>query len=300
MEGGTLYNAINVNLPAYGAMTTNMDSGGTMAADPGAMYTAWVTVPSSWLCPSDGKNSDRGPGLRAQECSLTDPGGGSATGNCPTGSAPINPGTGLPAGVCPVSNYAGSFGDNYCGGTLMGGLPWETFPGTNLPPGAVRIGWPGYWGTNTNNDYPNTGNQGGGQLRGYFDYSTDQVASIDSSTDGTSNTIIVGEVLPYRANDSNFYGFNGATAGCTVPLGWNSNTVPPLAPNCPFNWQAPNTPLGCRFSASAKGFVSEHPGGANLLFADGSVHFLKNTISLITYAALGSRNGGEVISSGAY
>jgi hypothetical protein len=37
-----------------------------------------------------------------------------------------------------------------------------------------------------------------------------------------------------------------------------------------------------------------------MLFADGSVHFLKATISFVTYNALGSRAGGEVISSGSY
>jgi len=29
-------------------------------------------------------------------------------------------------------------------------------------------------------------------------------------------------------------------------------------------------------------------------------HFIKNSISRVTYAALGSRNGGEVVSSDAY
>jgi prepilin-type processing-associated H-X9-DG protein len=86
----------------------------------------------------------------------------------------------------------------------------------------------------------------------------------------------------------------------TVPLNWNSNTVPATDPSCAFMWQAASAPLGCRFSAAAKGFVSLHPGGTNFCFADGSVHFLKQTISLITYCALGSRNGGEVLSSGAY
>ncbi|MHB1559606.1 MAG: DUF1559 domain-containing protein [Isosphaeraceae bacterium] len=45
---------------------------------------------------------------------------------------------------------------------------------------------------------------------------------------------------------------------------------------------------------------SGHPGGANFLFADGSVHFLKSSIAINTYWALGTRLDGEVIASGAY
>ena len=48
------------------------------------------------------------------------------------------------------------------------------------------------------------------------------------------------------------------------------------------------------------GFKSHHPGGANFVFADGSVHFLKQSIAMTTYCALGSRNGGEVVSSDSY
>ena len=43
-----------------------------------------------------------------------------------------------------------------------------------------------------------------------------------------------------------------------------------------------------------------HPGGANFLFGDGSVKFLKSSISMVTYCALGSRAGGEVTSSDSY
>ena len=48
------------------------------------------------------------------------------------------------------------------------------------------------------------------------------------------------------------------------------------------------------------GFKSHHPGGCNFVFVDGSVHFLKQTINMFTYCALGSRNGGEVVSSDSY
>ncbi len=45
---------------------------------------------------------------------------------------------------------------------------------------------------------------------------------------------------------------------------------------------------------------SMHPGGANFLFADGSVHFLKSSISMRTYWALGTKGNGEVVSSDSY
>ena len=45
---------------------------------------------------------------------------------------------------------------------------------------------------------------------------------------------------------------------------------------------------------------SRHPGGVNSLLADGSVRFMKNSINLPTWVALGSMAGGEVISADAY
>jgi prepilin-type N-terminal cleavage/methylation domain-containing protein/prepilin-type processing-associated H-X9-DG protein len=48
------------------------------------------------------------------------------------------------------------------------------------------------------------------------------------------------------------------------------------------------------------GFRSLHPGGANFAMADGSVKFIKNSINVPTYRALGTRAGGEVISADQY
>jgi prepilin-type N-terminal cleavage/methylation domain-containing protein/prepilin-type processing-associated H-X9-DG protein len=45
---------------------------------------------------------------------------------------------------------------------------------------------------------------------------------------------------------------------------------------------------------------SFHPGGCNFAFADGSVHFIKDSINMLTYQSLGTRGGGEVISSDSY
>ena len=45
---------------------------------------------------------------------------------------------------------------------------------------------------------------------------------------------------------------------------------------------------------------SYHPGGVNALLGDGSVRFVKETISGRVWRALGSVAGGEVVSSDAY
>jgi prepilin-type N-terminal cleavage/methylation domain-containing protein/prepilin-type processing-associated H-X9-DG protein len=41
---------------------------------------------------------------------------------------------------------------------------------------------------------------------------------------------------------------------------------------------------------------SLHPGGANVLFSDGHVRFIRDSITIAVWRGLGSRNGGEVIS----
>jgi prepilin-type processing-associated H-X9-DG protein len=45
---------------------------------------------------------------------------------------------------------------------------------------------------------------------------------------------------------------------------------------------------------------SSHPGGANVLFCDGSVHLIKGSIALATWWALGTRNLGEPVSAASY
>ncbi len=274
MEGGTTYNAINFDLH------------GSSSPNPTALYTAWVTISSTWLCPSDPDNSERGLGLRSANI---------VTGQYPNGAGPIVPngfpGAGSPSQVCPIANYAGSFGDNYCVGPLTPpGAPWETPIGTVVVPPAVKIGWAGFWGTNF--DETNS-TRGPGQLRGMFSYRIQGIGpvSLASVNDGTSNTLMVGEVLPAQAADSNFYHHNGCTFGTTVPINWQ--TPLPITGFGTNNWKS-------RFSYASKGAKSKHPGGANFLFADGSVHFLKQSISLQTYCQLGSRNGGEVVRASSY
>ena len=85
-------------------------------------------------------------------------------------------------------------------------------------------------------------------------------------------------------------GLIGRTLGNTL-LPPNSNY-----PNCiVVNWGGDNDG-----SWGAVGLSSYHSGGANALFGDGSVRFLKASVSQIIMWRLGTRAGNEVVSSNSY
>jgi prepilin-type N-terminal cleavage/methylation domain-containing protein/prepilin-type processing-associated H-X9-DG protein len=279
MDQGNLYNNINLSLP--------LDAGGP---DKGVgAITVWMTSISAFLCPSD---SGHQGGFRPSNSA--DPVNGQHAYSLP----PLDPATGTNSAVTPVSSYDGSFGDNYSVTTLSGLSPWETPCGVDPPAGQVRIGYPGFWGTTYGCDH-SLGRGHGGQLRGIFDVRTGQFTRMQDIRDGASNTIMVGEAISAWRADSNFWEANSGTAGTAIPMNLKTGGTEGITPaNATTSWGTAD--YGNRFSNAAVGFKSLHPGGANFLFADGSIHFLKDTISLPTYAAIGSKAGGEVIDTGSY
>ena len=84
--------------------------------------------------------------------------------------------------------------------------------------------------------------------------------------------------------------------------GSGPGTSPPSPGSCAT--ASPPRGLACYNQGKARGRIpgsrSRHPGGVNSLFGDGSVHFMKNSISAMTWVQLGSISGGEVISSDSY
>jgi prepilin-type N-terminal cleavage/methylation domain-containing protein/prepilin-type processing-associated H-X9-DG protein len=93
-------------------------------------------------------------------------------------------------------------------------------------------------------------------------------------------------------NIDNIASFGGSSAGTSPPSPGS------LCDNQPVQMLACNNQgtEGKEYSGSR----SRHPGGINSLFGDGSVHFMKNSISPQTWVALGTINSGEVISADSY
>jgi prepilin-type processing-associated H-X9-DG protein len=68
--------------------------------------------------------------------------------------------------------------------------------------------------------------------------------------------------------------------------------MPPNSLSCSIG---DNTGREAAYTAS-----SRHSGGVNVCMADGSVRFIKSTISTTTWWALGTRAGNEVIDASSY
>jgi prepilin-type N-terminal cleavage/methylation domain-containing protein/prepilin-type processing-associated H-X9-DG protein len=142
---------------------------------------------------------------------------------------------------------------------------------------------------------------------------------ISSVTDGVSNTFLFGEVSRFVDEPPSFYSIGNITIefedDYTKLVGHPTSgafVVPKLnAPPdrtgsvyaaCFANLVYPPDwiPVTACLNLGQYGFRSFHPGGANFAMADGSVKFIKNSISVNTYRALGTRAGGEIIGADQY
>jgi prepilin-type N-terminal cleavage/methylation domain-containing protein/prepilin-type processing-associated H-X9-DG protein len=131
-------------------------------------------------------------------------------------------------------------------------------------------------------------------------------------TDGTSTTILFAERTFKDENFSADKSVNLAylesslfDAGTLItfnfsplPLGMNP-TGPSLLANVPINYRipagVPDDAVELVYTNRFLSVGSEHNGGANVAFGDGSVRFLSDSLSPITFQALATVAGGETI-----
>jgi len=95
--------------------------------------------------------------------------------------------------------------------------------------------------------------------------------------DGLSNTLMVGEDIPAHNSHSALFYSNGDYASCHAPLNYMPN------PRTPDAWW------------NVISFRSLHTGGANFCLADGSVRFVRQTITHANYRAACTKANGESI-----
>lgn len=117
-------------------------------------------------------------------------------------------------------------------------------------------------------------------------------ARIADIPDGTSNTILVGESLPECADHqwTGWFHFNNNWATTTAPINW------PV--HCQSRARVKESIPGCHDwndHGYSQGFKSDHVGGAQVVFCDGSVKFLSQNIDWLTHQKLGERRDGQTV-----
>jgi prepilin-type N-terminal cleavage/methylation domain-containing protein/prepilin-type processing-associated H-X9-DG protein len=181
-----------------------------------------------------------------------------------------------------TTNYVGSLGPQCCPGSC-GDNP---FIGYCDPRNQWGYGFLGDWGYGWSPDHGNTLNTS--EVRGCFNRLGAAVSFPAGLPDGTSNTILVAESLPGSHDHlwaNRWWEYNSGASHCGT--------------NAPINYVMPEkvNDGSCRYLASnwntCWGFKSRHTGGANFLFGDGSVQFLREGINHQTYQWLGCRNDGK-------
>jgi prepilin-type N-terminal cleavage/methylation domain-containing protein/prepilin-type processing-associated H-X9-DG protein len=219
-----------------------------------------------------------------------------------------------------LCNYVGSSGSQ-CNNTPSGNCDTPIFQkycngqnenqtGPAVPPTLDPLTYPGYpasatWGSQTVTGKPLDASL----LRGMFARGGARI-KMSMVSDGTSNTILLGELLPefsefQRYTTYGWFSGNDVSQGQTIqPINWPIDPIPLNGPpnysadcNQPPPGACPSGPQHCMWNWHVTwGFRSRHAGGANFAFVDGSVHFLSDSIDHEVYQYLGCRHDGQPVS----
>ena len=127
---------------------------------------------------------------------------------------------------------------------------------------------------------------------------------ITELNDGTSNTLCVAEVLRAPSGGSDIRGFMwwGGSAGFTTYQTPNNSAATDVMTGGGCGNQPSTPPFPCTADPSTATFPraqyarSKHTGGINAAMCDGSVRFVRDSISVVAWRAAGSAQGGETLS----
>ncbi len=174
-------------------------------------------------------------------------------------------------------------------------------PNAGTPPGRYFV--TSYYGNAGTRSYPrqNATRPSLWTFQGNGMFYRNRAFNIAGITDGTSNTLLFGErhffdpvfdaspVVDDKIADWGWVWFGGegdVGLGTSVPINYK----------LPANFAT----LGggqqqLLFEDRINAYGSGHTGGANFALADGSVRFIRDSISPVTFASLGTKSGGEVV-----
>jgi len=222
---------------------------------------------------------------------------------CPSDTSTVRP-----SGYWATSNYAGNIG---------GPSPMQFWNGVIIPTQNLWYSGPGcgpvsmaaisdgssntallseHTGGLNNNPVVTLGSNQG--KKGYY--------NVPSPSSPTPNAANGGQVALDFVRACNALPTSTPSAGTWV-FGWSYlSNMPYEAGNTTYtHWNTPNK-ASCNYASENSTMYaaitanSTHAGGVNMALADGSVRFIKDSINLQTWWALGSRNGGEVLSADSY
>jgi prepilin-type N-terminal cleavage/methylation domain-containing protein/prepilin-type processing-associated H-X9-DG protein len=237
--------------------------------------------------------------------------------------------------LCPSDQNPGSSGTFLVGGAsrLVGSLNYPSNVGMNrritgLPLGSAA-GSTGNWNEN-----------GPDYTASTWDGAMIRTVTLATFTDGTSNTAVFSEWvkgtatgLPGKDGLGMVYYFPGQlqsnafatdlqfNQACQIPVGtpagtalqaWSwkgewwaycpkiySHTVTPNRYACSYLDQEQEWG-DSRATITAINASSNHPGGVNVLFMDGSVRFIKSSVGYLPWISIATPDGGETVSSDSY
>ena len=126
-------------------------------------------------------------------------------------------------------------------------------------------------------------------------------ARIAEVADGTSNTVAASEAFQGRGNDLRGFTWWGGAAGYTAYMSPNSTEQDVITGGICAPLTSPRMPCTTTSTAARPrlmGARSLHVGGVNVALCDGSLRFVRESISMPVWRALSTAQGGEVFDAG--